>query len=238
MDERAINGAAIAAINDLGLDCEIKDVCKGGEKDEWCIQFSGKYGQLCDVFQNQFGKENSSKVIREKIKSHLIKQVTKIRSNTGRRRKPAVAEALDSGQSASGMLTEPLKVMGEVLGRATGLAGDVISRASSIAETARATLAAADLDSITAPVTVEIGDERRESESAAPARPTGRTTLMTPAKAKKATAKRATAKKAAKRVARRATKQAKKAGASAPKRAARAKKSAKKAAQKKSRRGE
>src|SRR5215213_2735823 len=146
MDERAVNGAAIEAARDLDVDCEIKQVCKGSGADEWCVQFSGKYGQFCDNFQNQFGQENSPEVMREKIKAFLIKQVAKIRSSTGRKRRPATSAARESRESVGGLLTEPLKMVGEVLGRATGLASQVVSRASDVAETARAALSAADLD--------------------------------------------------------------------------------------------
>ena len=229
MDERAINGAAIEAINDLDLNCEIKEVCKGSGEDEWCIQFSGKYGQFCDNFQNQFKQENSAQVIREKIKAHLIKQVAKIRGNTGRRRKPAVAEALESRDGAGGLLAEPLKMAGEVLGRATGIAGEVISQASAIAETARATLAAADLDRL-APATIEVRSTTREAQPRAPRsskKSTGRTRIVTSAKAKKTT----------KRAAQKAGKQAKSAKASVKKTTARTKKAIKKASRKNSRRG-
>ena len=126
MDERAVNGAAIEAIRDLEVECEIKEVCKGSGAGEWCVQFSGKYGQFCDNFQNQFGQENSPEVMREKIKAFLIKQVAKIRGNTGRKRRPAADAARESRESVGGLLTEPLKVVGEALGRATGLAGQVI----------------------------------------------------------------------------------------------------------------
>src|SRR5215212_2537961 len=110
MDERAINGAAIEAIKDLELDCEIKEVRQLAGKDEWCIQFSGKYGQFCDDFKNQFGKENSASVIREKIKSHLLKQVSKIRSGTGRRRRPVAADTGDAREPDGGILAAPLKM--------------------------------------------------------------------------------------------------------------------------------
>src|SRR5215210_7262274 len=88
MDEQAITGAAEEAINDLQLDCKIKDVCRSPNGEQWCVQFSGKYGQFCDDFKDQFEKENSSSLVREKIKSHLLKQVTKIRSTTGKSRRP------------------------------------------------------------------------------------------------------------------------------------------------------
>src|ERR1051325_9854751 len=131
MDERAVNGAAIEAIHDLEVDCEIKEVCKGSGKDEWCVQFSGKYGQFCDNFQNQFGQENSPEVMREKIKAFLIKQVAKIRGNTGRKRKPA-RDAREEREPSGGMLTEPLKLVGEVFGRATEMATQVVSQASAV----------------------------------------------------------------------------------------------------------
>ncbi|HJU54435.1 MAG TPA: hypothetical protein VJ715_07690 [Pyrinomonadaceae bacterium] len=219
MDERAINGAAIEAIRDLEVDCEIKEVCKGSEADEWCVQFSGKYGSFCDKFQNQFGQENSPEVMREKIKAFLIKQVAKIRSSTGRKRKP-VAAAGDDRDSASRLLTEPLKLVGEVFSRATGMATQVVSQASAVAETARATLSAADLGN-TNPVTAGVQATALETQPKAPPKTTGRTIIKAPAKAKKAT-KRA------------ARKGAKKAAAS--KTAARAKKAVKKASRKSSRR--
>jgi hypothetical protein len=164
MDERAINGAAIEAIRDLELDCEIKEVCKGSGEGEWCVQFSGKYGRFCDNFQNQFKQDNSPEVMREKIKSFLIKQVAKIRSNTGRKRKPA-RDAAEDRESVGGLLTEPFKLVGEVLGRATGMATEVVSQASSVAETARATLSAADLVS-TEPATVGVQATALETQDA------------------------------------------------------------------------
>lgn len=222
MDERAINGAAIEAVHDLEVDCEIKEVCKGSGKDEWCVQFSGKYGQFCDNFQNQFGQENSPEVMREKIKSFLIKQVAKIRSSTGRKRKPAADAGDDSRDSASRLLTEPLKLVGEVLSRATGMATQVVSQASAVAETARATLSGADLGSAADPVTAGVQATSLETQPKLPRKTTGRTIIKSPAKAKKATTKRA-ARKAVKK-------------ATASKTAARAKKSAKKASRKTSRR--
>jgi hypothetical protein len=224
MDERAINGAAIEAIHDLEMDCEIREVCKGSEADEWCVQFSGKYGSFCDKFRNQFGQENSPEVMREKIKSYLIKQVAKIRSSTGRKRKPA-AGAGEGRDSASRMLTEPLKLAGEVLSRATGMATQVVSQASSVAETARATLSAADLGD-TNPVTAGVQATAIETQPKAPPKTTGRTIIKAPAKAKKAT----------KRAAPQARKGVKKTSAKASKTAARVKKAAKKASRKSSRR--
>jgi hypothetical protein len=201
MDERAINGAAIEAIRDLDVDCEIKEVCKGSEADEWCVQFSDKYGQFCDKFQNQFGEENSPEVMREKIKAFLIKQVAKIRSSTGRKRRPAASAARESRATGGGLLAEPLKVVGEVLGRATGLASQVIGRTSDVAETARATLSAADLDTAP-PAASVVQSSTGEAATAPPRKVTGRTIIRAaPAKPKKS-ARKGGAKKSAKKAAR------------------------------------
>jgi hypothetical protein len=224
MDERVVNGAAIEAIHDLAVDCEIKQVCKGSGEGEWCVQFSGKYGQFCDNFQNQFGQENSPEVMREKIKAFLIKQVAKIRGTTGRKRKPA-RDAHQDREPSGGLLTEPLKLVGEVLGRATGMATQVVSQASAVADTARATLSAADLVS-TEPATIGIQPTALETQTEPPLRMPGRTTIKTPARPKKA-------KKATKRAARQASQKAKK--ASAPVKKA-AQKTVKKASRKNSRR--
>lgn len=209
MDERAINGAAIEAINDLQLDCEIKDVCKSSDGDEWCIQFSGKYGHFCDGFKNQFGKESSAEVIREKIKGYLIKQVNKIRTTTGRRRKPAVADARERREPESSILAAPLKLIEDLFDRATSIAGGVVSQASIVAESARETVA--DVAANISPVTIEIRSttravKKRASRSAA--KKTVKATKAAPAKAKKAT----------KRVSRKAGKKARKAGKAAKKR--------------------
>jgi hypothetical protein len=229
MDERVINGAAIEAIKDLELDCEIKEVRQAGSGNEWCIQFSDKYGQFCDKFENQFGEESSHQVIREKIKSHLIKQITKIRSGTGRKRKSAVSETNESRQPESGILATPLKMIGEVLGRASGIAGEVINQASTLAEAARDTVSEAAAN-IT-PVTIEVRStttttRARQKRASGSAR-------KKPAKARKATS--AKAKKETKRVARPTGKQAKKAGKVARKTVSRAKKA--KTTKKSSRRG-
>jgi|ERR1044071_392764 hypothetical protein len=203
MDERAINGAAIAAINDLQLDCEIKDVCKSAGGDEWCIQFSGKYGQYCDGFKNQFGKESSSKVIREKIKGYLIKQVNKIRTTTGRRRRPAVADTSEKREPVSGIFAAPLKLVEELFDRAAGIASGVVSQASTVAETARD--AVADVAANITPVTIEVRSTTRAVKKRVSVGPTKR-------KAVKATkTAKAKAKKAAKRVSRKAGKKAGKA---------------------------
>jgi hypothetical protein len=223
MDERSINGAAIRAIHDLELDCEIKDVCQSSGRDEWCIQFSGKYGQFCDDFRNQFGKENSSQVIREKIKSHLLKQVSKIRSSTGRRRKPAVNDATESRDAGSDLLNAPLQFVKEAFNRATGIAGEVINQASNVAETARDVVA--DVATNISPVTIEVRSTTREVKK----RTSSSSRRKTVKAAKKAASKTV---KAAGRVTKRVSKQAKKASVSARKRATHAQKTSRKTARK------
>ena len=93
MEEKSIKRAAQEAVNDLELDCEVKEVCRSPNGDEWCVQFSGSYSQFCDKFQDQFERDNSTSVVREKIKKHLIKQVDKIRRSTGKARRPKTARS-------------------------------------------------------------------------------------------------------------------------------------------------
>jgi hypothetical protein len=188
MDEGAINGAAIEAIKDLEIDCEIKEVRQPAGGDEWCIQFSGKYGQFCDEFKNQFGEESSHQVIREKIKSHLIKQVSKIRSGTGRKRQPAVSETDGSRETEDGILAAPLKMVGEVFDRLAGITGIVISQATTAAETARE--AVADAASNLPPVTIEVRGKTRAVQKRVAAPPRKKATKASKArttKTKKAT---------------------------------------------------
>lgn len=210
MDERAINGAAIEAIRDLELDCEIKEVLQASG-DEWCIQFSGKYGQFCDAFKNQFGEESSHQVMREKIKSHLIKQINKIRSGTGRKRKAMISEPEEERASAGGILAEPLKLVGEVFERFAGITGIVANQATTAAEAARDAVA----DRLTSglpPLTVEVRSQTRRNTKAAsgPARKqsvkAATTKRATTKAAKSATTKRAATATAATPTARKAAK--------------------------------
>ncbi|HEX8921413.1 MAG TPA: hypothetical protein VF766_08030 [Pyrinomonadaceae bacterium] len=216
MDESTINGAAIEAIRDLEIDCEIKEVRQAGSGDEWCIQFSGKYGQFCDEFKNQFGKESSSQVIREKIKSHLIKAVNKIRSGTGRKRKPMGSAGSERPETDNSILSAPLKMVGEVFDRVTSIAGTVISQASNVADSARDVVA--DVASNISPVTIEVRSTTREVRKRVPAKSARKKTV----KARRATSVKA--KTATKHAARGAGIQAKKASKAARKAAVKAKK--------------
>lgn len=225
MDEGVINGAAIEAISNLELDCEIKEFSKGTGKGDWCIQFSGKYGRFCDDFKNQFDKENSPELIREKIKSHLIKQVNKIRSSTGRRRRSSVGDASERRGTEGDILTGPLKVVGDVLDRATDVAGAVISQASAATDAVRDALSGV-ADSIS-PAATEARGTARASREKASGPPRGRTVIAPKAKSAKA-------KKATKRVARGAAKKVKKVSATARTKAAGTTKAVKKTSRKSS----
>ena len=188
MDEGTINGAAIEAIRDLELDCEIKEVSQPAGGDVWCIQFSGKYGQFSDTFKNQFGEESSHLIIREKLKGHLIKQINKIRSGTGRKRKSPVAETSESRETESGILAAPLKIIGEVFDRVAGITGIVINQATTVAETARETVA--DAASNLSPVTIEVRSKTRAVKKSAPRSAKKKSTKAAkarPAKTKKVT---------------------------------------------------
>src|ERR671939_1791524 len=143
MDEESIKRAAGEAINDLQLDCEIKEVCRSPDGSEWCVQLAGNYGQFCDEFKNQFGRENSFAVTREKIKSYLLKQVVKIRSSTGRKRMGGNTMAEKRKRSGGSALTAPLKVVEEVVGQATEMASPVMDQAAAVTKTALDTAASA-----------------------------------------------------------------------------------------------
>jgi hypothetical protein len=215
MDEQAIKRAAEEAVNDLQLDCEIKNVCRSPNKEEWCIQFSGKYGQLCDDFKNQFEKENSHVVIREKIKSHLLKQVSKISRSTGKSRRGR-ARPPDEDQSQSA-LAAPIKMIEEAFGRASEIAGEVVRQVSSAADVALET--AESVAESVSPATVEI-----ESGSSAIAKGARSSRLRKPVKAAKA-ASRKSSKRPRSVSRKKAGKQAKKAGKAIAKAVGKAKKS-------------
>jgi hypothetical protein len=153
MDEQAITRAAQEAVNDLQLDCKINKVCRSPRGDQWCVQFSGKYGQFCDDLKNQFGKENSARVVQEKIKSYLLEQVTKIRSNTGKTRRPRTNPS-GEGQAQSSAMSAPLKMIEDAFNRASEIAGEVVQQVAGVAGAARETVA--NVAESISPVTIEI----------------------------------------------------------------------------------
>lgn len=222
MDEQAITRAAEEAVNDLQLDCKINQVSRSPRGDQWCVQFSGKYGQFCDDLKNQFGKENSARVIREKIKSHLLKQVTKIRSNTGKTRRPRVNPS-DEGQAQSTLMSAPLKMIEDAFNRATEIAGEVVEQVGTFSGVARETVA--NVAESISPVTIEIrGDSTvtaKESRSSSARKRT---------KAAQATSHKTTKKRRS--VSRKAGKKAKKVSKTAAKVSGKSKKAAAKRSKK------
>ncbi|MDT5060784.1 MAG: hypothetical protein QOH63_1243 [Acidobacteriota bacterium] len=223
MDEQAIKRAAEDAVLNLQLDCEIKSVGRSPNGDEWCVQFSGKYGQFCDDFKNQFEKENSPRVVQEKIKSHLLKQVTKIRSSTGKSRRPRTNPS-DEGQAQSSQMSAPFKMIEDAFSRASEIAGAVVQQVVGVAETARETVG--NIAESVSPVTIEI-----RSDSNVIAKEPRSSSTRKPTRAAKARSAKTT--KKAQSVSRKIGKQARKAGKLAAKVSGKVKKaSAKKAARK------
>jgi hypothetical protein len=201
--ENSIKRAAQEAVNDLELECEVREICRSPSGDEWCVQFSGNYSQFCDKFQDQFEKDNSSLVAREKIKRHLLKQVEKIRRSTGKTRRPKAKDDAHA-EGASGILSAPLKMIGDVLGGATQIAGGVIDSAVGVADAASKTIANMDSE-IAPPVKVEMS-AASDVEVKRPRRKPSTRTIIKPTKAQ---TKRAA--KTARKPSTRAGKQAKKA---------------------------
>ena len=152
MDEKMITRSAEAAIADLELDCGIEGVRHLSGDVGWCVEFSGKYGPLRDNFKNQFDKENSAKVIREKIKRHLLEQVTKIRSNTGKRKRPRAV--LNKNRDESRVTDKAYEFIDDAFDRASRLAGRVAERVSGAAAAARD--AVSDIAENLTPITVEV----------------------------------------------------------------------------------
>lgn len=214
VDEKSIRQAAEEAINDLELDCEIREVCRSPGGDEWCVQFSSSYSQLCDKFQDQFKHDNSQLVVREKIKRHLLKQVDKLRRSTGKFRRPR-AQPAEATQADSNILTAPLKMIGDVIDSASQVAGSVMEQATGVANAARQTVA--NMGDEIAPIEVLV----RSPSSAEAKKPRKSSTLKT-GKAKKAQTKRAV--KTPRKASGRANKQTKKAGKIAAKSGSKTKK--------------
>lgn len=133
MDEQIIRREASAALDDLELDAQVTAVAQAG--DNWCIQFGGDYGQFCDEFKDLFGHESSPRVVREKVKKHLLSQVTQLR-NKGRRR-AAKREVEASGPDASELLQEVVEQTTRVVTEAIDRSVDLASAGlKAVAETA------------------------------------------------------------------------------------------------------
>ncbi|HEV2915187.1 MAG TPA: hypothetical protein VGX92_18055 [Pyrinomonadaceae bacterium] len=127
MDKEVITRAAREAVNDLQLDCEITEVGKPFGKTTWCVQFTGSYGQFCDEFQDKAGKENSARVIREKIKRFFLKQRKPTRIVRGK------GPATKSRSRTEGNLLGTLMEVGEqALRQASRITSEVVERASTL----------------------------------------------------------------------------------------------------------
>ncbi|HVG33195.1 MAG TPA: hypothetical protein VM911_08945 [Pyrinomonadaceae bacterium] len=134
MDKEEITRAAREAVNDLQLDCEITEINKPIGKDAWCIQFTGSYGQFCDSFHDKEGKENSARVIREKIKRFFLKQRKPTRIVRGR--SSAARGKSSSGSGGESNLLGTLLEVGEgAIKQAARIGGEVIERAATVNRT-------------------------------------------------------------------------------------------------------
>ncbi|HKS30739.1 MAG TPA: hypothetical protein VJS44_23250 [Pyrinomonadaceae bacterium] len=136
MDAETIKREALDAILDLQLDSTVSHVTHSGKT--WCVQFEGDYGQFCDSFQNQFERDNSPRVIREKIKKHLLGQITQLRNKGGRRTtkksfdddgRPNVQELFQEAVSTTA------RTIGEAIDRTLGFTGAGLEAVGEVAET-------------------------------------------------------------------------------------------------------
>jgi hypothetical protein len=206
MNEETIRRAAEDALSDLQLESEIKAISESGNQGEWCVQFAGSYGQFCDKFQDQFEQENSPELIREKIKRYLLKQVTKIRSSSGKSRRARGTSMADKKRDEEFSLGTPFKMVKDVFDQATQIAGGVVQVASSVAETARD--AVTDVTGNMRPTIVEVQSRTRPARkkpASSSAKKKGGGTSKKSAKATtKAAARRSSASKKASKASKKA----------------------------------
>lgn len=137
MDKEEIKRAASEAVKDLQLDCEITEISSPIGKDIWCIQFTGSYGQFCDSFHDKAGKENSARLIREKIKRFFLKQRKPARIVRGRSSAARERGGSSSGGSGgqSNLLGTLLEVGEGAIRQAARIGGEVIERATTVNRT-------------------------------------------------------------------------------------------------------
>lgn len=137
MDAETIKREAGEALRDLELDSVPGAVTQSGKN--WCIQFSGDYGQFCDSFQNQFEHDNSPRVIREKIKKHLLGQITLLRNKGGRRTTKKGFDEQEGGPNVTELfqeaMTQTTRAIGEAIDRTLGVTRTAIESAGDVAET-------------------------------------------------------------------------------------------------------
>lgn len=171
MDKEEVRRAAGEAINDLQLDCEITEINSPIGKDVWCIQFTGSYGQFCDSFHDKAGKENSARLIREKIKRFFLKQrkparIVRGRSSAGRERRAG-------GGGESNILGALLEAGEGAIKQAVRIGSEVIERAATVNRTVLET--EADWIQTISPTAAELirpGSEGVSGNEAAPAQRT------------------------------------------------------------------
>ncbi len=170
MDQEIIKREAGAAIKALELDSEVSHITQSGRN--WCIQFSGDYGQFCDTFQNQFEHDNSARVIREKVKKHLLSQITQLRNKGGRKvsKKSFDDQAQPNlTQLFQDAMTETVRAVGDTINRTLGATGAAIESAGEVASTITDGAAEA-LRPVAASTPVLIPRTRPASPSSAPVR--------------------------------------------------------------------
>jgi hypothetical protein len=127
MDKEDIKRAAQEAVNDLQLDCEITEITRPLGKDTWCIQFTGSFGQFCDEFHDKAGKDNSARLIREKIKRFFLKQRKPTRIVRGRN-----SSSRGRGKVEGNLLGTLIEAGGQALKQASRITGEVIERATTL----------------------------------------------------------------------------------------------------------
>ncbi|HEX8144515.1 MAG TPA: hypothetical protein VF553_18250 [Pyrinomonadaceae bacterium] len=128
MEKEDITRAAEEAVKDLQLDCSITEITRPMGKDTWCIQFTGSYGQFCDEFHDKQGKENSARLVREKIKRFFLKQRKPTRIVRGR----ATSTRESRPQGDENLLDTIMRVGGEAIKQASRITGEVVERATNL----------------------------------------------------------------------------------------------------------
>ena len=74
IDEHSLTCAALKAIAELDLPCEVTSVFEVPEQAEWCIEFTPCYGLLCVQGRDQDGVDFSPEEIIKTIKAHLARR--------------------------------------------------------------------------------------------------------------------------------------------------------------------
>jgi hypothetical protein len=129
MEKEDITRAAEEAVKDLQLDCSITAINRPMGKDSWCIQFTGSYGQFCDEFHDKAGKDNSARVVREKIKRFFLKQRKPTRIVRGR-----ISSTRETAKGEENLLGTLMRVGEQAIKQASRITGEVVERATGLNE--------------------------------------------------------------------------------------------------------